>query len=264
MLKIVKYLSINLSLCAFLLTPNFEAQAECIPGADDPCAPKKIKGAWDNSVSLGFNKTQGNSETTLLNLGIKADKDDGNDIYSLSGAYGFGEDKNVINAKGDNTTVNNARGNGRLDHLMSERSFFGLGTSILYDEMADIDYRWTIDPGLGYYFLKDNSFKFRAEAGPSYVFEKIGNVKNDFIAPRIADRFEWAITCTSKIFQAADALIDIDDTDKYLINAEVGAEAALSTNLALVFTVREIYNSVPAAGKEKDDLQVITAIKASF
>lgn len=239
------------------------AQAECVPGVD-PCAPKKALGEWEKSLSLGFNMTSGNTDTTLLNLGGKAHKEKDADIWDFSAAYSFGEDDNSVNAKGDNTTKNDFRAGARWDHLLNDRLYAGLGTSFLYDEISDIDYRVSVDPGLGYYFLKDNTYKLRAEVGPSYVFEKQGGQSNDYLAPRIGERFEWAITCTSKIFQSAEFIWDIDDSDNYIINAEVGAEAALSTKLALVLLVRESYDNVPAAGREKEDLAVITALKVAL
>ena len=49
-----------------------------------------------------------------------------------------------------------------------------------------------------------------------------------------------------------------------LINAEVGIEAAIATNLALVLSVKETFDNVPAEGREKDDLIVTTALKVSL
>jgi putative salt-induced outer membrane protein YdiY len=237
--------------------------AECNP-ATDPCAPKKVQGAWDAGLSFGFNLTRGNSETALFNVGARADKDDGSDIYNLNASYNYGEDDNAVGPKGDSTTRNDFRGGGRWDHLLDDRVYAGLGSSFLYDEIADIDYRLSLDPGIGYYFLKDNTFKLRSEVGPSYVFERQGSENNDYLAPRIGEKFEWVLTCTSKFFQSAEVLFDISDSDNYIVNAEVGVEAALSSTLALVFTVREAYDNLPAIGREKSDLQVITALKVSL
>lgn len=239
------------------------ALAECNP-VDDPCAPKKDPAAWDKSLSLGFNLTQGNSDTTLFNLGGKAARDYQNDIWDFGFAYSYGEDDAREEAGEDKTNKNDFRGNASYSYLLTDRLFLGFGTKYLYDEIADIDYRVNLEPTVGYYFLKDNSFKFRIEGGPGYIFEKAGGVDDDYFAPRIADRFEWAITCTSKMFQAAEVIFDISDSDNYIVNAEAGVEAALTTALALVFSVRETYDNQPAAGREKDDLAVITALKVAL
>lgn len=237
--------------------------AECIPG-NDPCAPKKVIDAWDKSLAFGFNLTSGNSETTLLNIGARAVRESAIDIWDFSMNYNYGEDKNTVDEDGNDTTRNDFRAAGQYDYFLSDRTYIGFGTKFLYDEIADIDYRVTPDPKVGYYLLKDNTFKLRAEAGPSYIFEKVGGLSNDYLAPRVAERFEWALTCTSKIFQSVEAYFDVNDSENYIVNAEVGAEAALATNLSLVFTVRDTYDNQPAEGKEKDDLSVITAIKVAL
>lgn len=118
--------------------------------------------------------------------------------------------------------------------MLNDNSFLGLGGKFLYDELAEIDYRTNLDPTYGYYFIKDNQFKFKLEGGPSYIFEKVGQKSDDYLAPRLADRFDWALTCTSKIYQLAEILFDVNDSDNYIINAEIGVESALTTALSLV------------------------------
>ena len=259
MLNFRSLLSIGLALGIF--SGSSTLSAECIPGDPDPCAPKKKIGEWDNSVAIGFNMTSGNSETKLFTfLGNTAYEKD-KDIVIGAITYNYGEDKGTIQDDGSNTTRNDFRASGQYNRLLSEKTFLGIGSKFFYDEIADIDYRVFIDPSAGYYLLKDNTFKFRLEAGPSYVFEKVGGVVDNYLAPRVADRFEWAISCTSKLYQAAEILFDVNDSQNYIINAEVGAEAALSTSMSLVFLLRETFDNQPAAGREKDDLAFISALK---
>ncbi len=251
------------ALCACAIASS--AKAECVPGAaNDACAPAKVVGAWEKSVSGGLNVNSGNTDTTLLNLGASAHQEKDADIYDLRAAYSFGQDKKVVNTKGDHTTRNDLRAGARFDHLLNDRAFVGFGANYMNDEIADIDYRVSLDPSIGYYFLKDNSFKLRGEAGPSYVFERQGNKSDDYLAPRIGERFDWAITCTSKLFQTAEILFDASESDNYLVNAEIGTEAALATNLALVLTLRETYDNLPAAGRDKGDFAMISSLKVSF
>lgn len=239
------------------------AQAECAD-SNDPCAPKKVIGSWDTSGSFGFNLTRGNSDTKLINLGLKAHKESDKNIYDFMSAYNFGDDENATTEELGSTTRNDFRANGRYDRLLTDRWFTGVGSFFLYDEVADLDYRVTVDPGAGYYFVKNPDVNFRLEAGPSYVFEQQGGIENNYLAPRIGDRLEWILSCTSKLYQSASVLLDVNDSENYLILAELGVEAALSTNLALVFTVRETYDNVPAEDREKGDLQVITALKVAL
>lgn len=248
-----------LSLLALWAAPS--AFAACHP-ADDACAPKKVIDAWEKSMSAGFNLTRGNTETMLLTLGLAARKEDkeGN-IYDFAGAFNYGEDNAAEDETGDKVTRNDFRANGRYDRLLDDRWYVGIGSSFLNDELADLDYRFTIDPAPGYYFIKNDDYKLRFEAGPSYVFERSGGETNNYFAPRVADRFDWIISCTSKIYQKAEVLFDTEDSKNYIVNAEVGVEAALNASLALVFTVRNVMDNQPAPDREKNDLQTISALK---
>ncbi len=237
--------------------------AQCDP-KDDPCAPKKEPGVWDKSLAFGFNLTSGNSDTTLANISGKFSRDYENNIWDFGMQYNYGEDKDRELSGEDKVSRNDFRSNASYNRLLDERLFVGFGTKFFYDEIADIDYRVFADPTVGYYLLKDNTFKFKLEAGPSYIFEKVGGVEDDYLAPRVADGFEWVLSCTSKIFQTAEVLMDINDSENYLVNAEVGVEAALNATMSLVFKVRETYDNQPADGREKDDLAMITALKVTL
>ncbi len=249
--------ALTLSVCNFVF-------AGC-NASDDACAPKKKIDAWDKSIAAGFNLTSGNSETTLLNVAISARKEDSSgNIFDSSAAFNYGTDENSKDVNGDNVTRNDIRGFARYDHLLTDEWYLGFGTSFLNDDLADIDYRVTVDPSPGVYLLKNDDYKFRVEAGPSYLFEKVGGESDSYFAPRVAERFDWVISCTSKLYEKAEALFDINNGDNYIVNAEAGVEAALSTDLALVFAVRNVYDNVPAPDREKNDLQTITSIKVSL
>ena len=261
--KEMKFSKLHFLIFAGIFLVSSSVHAECIP-SDDPCAPKKKIGDWDTSLLFGFNLTQGNSETTLLNIGANTHFEQDQSIFDAGLEYGYGEDKTNQVEGQDTKTRDDLRATAQYDHLLSERFFVGLGTKVLYDDIADIDYRANVNPSLGYYLLRDNSFKFRVEAGPSYVFEKVGGEKDDYFAPRLAEGFEWAITCTSKLFQKAEILFDTADSDNYLIDAEAGIEAAISSSLSLVVKVRETYDNVPAEDRDRSDLAVISAIKVQL
>jgi putative salt-induced outer membrane protein YdiY len=263
MIKYIRLLSLSVALSLFAIASSLSA--ECVPGAADPCVPTKKIGEWDNSVAVGFNMTSGNSDTKLFTLLGNTYYEKDQDIVTGTVMYNFGEDKTTPKADdASNTTRNDFRALAQYNRLLSERTFVGFGSKFFYDEIADIDYRIFLDPSAGYYLLKDNTFKFRLEAGPSYIFERVGGIKNDYVAPRIADRFEWALSCTSKLYQAAEVLFDVNDSENYLVNAEIGAEAALSTSMSLVVLLRETFDNQPAAGREKDDLAIISALKFSI
>jgi putative salt-induced outer membrane protein YdiY len=121
-----------------------------------------------------------------------------------------------------------------------------------------------VSPSAGRYLIRDEKTKLSLEAGPSYVFEKLGDVNEDFAAARIANRFEWEISPTSKFFQFMEYLISFEDSSQYLFNAEVGIESALNSYLSLVISVRDYYINQPAEGRVPNDVLTITALKVTL
>src|SRR5690606_35263206 len=102
------------------------------------------------------------------------------------------------------TTQNDVNAKAEYKRLLSERFFAGLGTTFLYDDIADVDYRVNLNPSLGYFLIREENIRFNIEGGPTYVFEKVGGVKDDYLAPRVAERFEWSFSETGKLFQTAE------------------------------------------------------------
>jgi len=242
------------------------AFAACVKDADSCSSATPVVSNWDKSLAFGFNLTQGNTDSMLLTiLGNVAYEKDA-DILNFNASYGYAEDSTNSTEESEHgdTTRNDLRLAGSYKNLFSEKAYLGFGAEYRYDEIADIDYRVTLSPSVGYYLLKDADFSLNAEVGPSYIFEKVGGLEDNNLAPRVGERFSWTISCTSKIYQTAEYIYDVNDSDNYMINAEVGIEAAISSNLSLVMMVRDNFDNEPADGKERNDVAVISALKVSL
>jgi len=257
-----KILSLFLFFLLLISVPAF-ANAAC-NAEDDPCAPKKELDAWQKSVAFGLNYTSGNTDTTALSLLSALNRETKDDIIDFTLNYGYGEDRAREDDGLDKTNKNDLRATGNYRYLITERFFAGAGVNFLYDEIADVDYRTTLIPSLGYFLAKNDDYKFSVDAGPAYIFEKVGGEENNYLAPKVGERFDWIISCTSKLYQSAEYFFDVDDSDNYLVNAELGIEAAISADMSLVLLVRDTYDNVPAADREKNDIATITAIKVSL
>ena len=259
-------LLIGAFLAASVLVSNEATAQTCQELADKTkteCEAKGKKDVWYKSAFLGFNLTDGNSETLLLNVGGSADIDYGDDILHFAALTNYGEARNTDTGVKDETQ-NNVRADVSYKHLLNERLYLGAGTNFLHDNVSDIQYRAVIKPGLGYFVVKEDDLKLSFEAGPGYVFERVGHQDNDYLAPYVADRLDWTISKTAKFYQAAELLFDVDDSDNRLLTTEVGIEAALTSSVSIVTAIRDIYDNVPAEGRERNDLALITALKVAL
>ena len=223
--------------------------------AEAPAAPK-----WATSVNLGLNATRGNSKTTAANGSIVSErKGDKNEIsLGVEGNYGQSEETQTNNTKQMKTTVQNVKGYAKYRHLFTERDYAYFNGELSQDKIADITYRLIVGPGLGRYFIKSDQNTLGVEAGISWIKDKVNGEEDDRFALRAAEKYEWKISETAKIWQNVEYLPALDDLNNYLVNGEAGVEAAINAKLSLRFVAQDHYNNKPAADKEKNDF-IVTA-----
>ncbi len=209
---------------------------------------------WKTSLSLGASATDGNSETLTINAGVLAETKSEVDSWRLGVDGQYGE-------VGPSKTNEQVKAFAGYRHTISGRTYGLMDVTLSYDDIADIDYRLIVSPGLGYYLLKDAAQTLGLELGPSYIKEEVGGVEDDYIAVRIAERYDRKLSDTAKCWQAVEYLPSVDDfQDDYLLNVEVGVEAQINATASIRLVVKDAYDSTPAPGREKNDLTVLAAL----
>lgn len=238
------------SLC--LAASSAFAQTAAVTNAPPKSPP------WDASASAGLTLTRGNSKTVLFTGALAADRKwDQNELaFGADGVYG--ENNSVKNAE-------QLHGFGQYNRLFGERLFGYLRVEGLHDAIADIKYRITVSPGLGYYFIKTTNTTLRAEIGPGYIYEHDGSGENhSYMTLRLAERFDQKINDHARIWEAVEVLPQVDKFSNYIINGEIGVETTMTKKLSLLTYVQDSYHSEPAPGRLKNDIKLVSAIKYKF
>ena len=202
---------------------------------------------WVSELAVGFNLSDGNTDKSLLSVGIKADRKWDENEWLNEAEYVYGESDN-------DKDTDKASASSQYNRLLGERLFAYLRGEALYDDIADVDYRATLGPGMGYYLLKSEKTNLAIEGGVAYIQEKVGGDDNDYMALRFAERWEYAISETASFYESVEYLPEIDDMGTFLVNAEAGLEAALNGSLAMRLAVQDNYDSDPADDREKNDI----------
>jgi hypothetical protein len=212
---------------------------------------------------FGLNYTEGNTKTTNVNIGGLVARDYQSNAWRFQTDFNYGSAAdNANDPRKENK--NNIRSLVDYKRIVDETWFAGGGVSFAHDEIADLKYRAILSPSAGAYIVRDEDLKISLEAGPSYIFEKLGDVDDDFLAARVANRLEWSLSATSKLFEFVEYLVSTEDSSQYLINAEVGVEAALNSFLSLVLSVKDYYINQPAEDRVPNDVITITALKVTL
>ena len=216
-------------------------------------ADKVAAKAKENSMALGVTMTDGNSDTLLTTVSALHDRKREDYTLRLGVDFAYGKSEGEENN-------NNVKGVADYRYLLGERSYVFGNLTALHDEIADIRYRAVASVGPGYYLMKNEQVNLGVEAGPAYIREEVGDEENDELALRLGERYERQLSPTAKCWQALEYLPIVDDFDDYLLNSEIGVEAAINSTASIRLVVKNAYDSTPAADREKSDTTVIGAL----
>ena len=215
------------------------------------------KPVWESSVSMGLSLTKGNSDTLLTTAAFKTSKKTQENEYMFGVDGSYGENDSVKN----NETLH---GVSQYNHLFSERFYAFLNIEGLHDGIADLQYRFTFSPGAGYYFLKATNTTLAGEFGPGLITQRLGSVDTTYATLRLAERFEHKLANGARVWEKAEILPQVNKLENFLVNAEIGVEAALTKTFSLRVTVQDNFINQPAPGREANDVKLISSLVYKF
>ncbi|MDD5521851.1 MAG: DUF481 domain-containing protein [Kiritimatiellae bacterium] len=221
---------------------------------------------WSRSANVGITMTRGNSKTFLSSGSIIAERK-GGDIevrLGLEANYGEAELTETNGTSVTENNVNDARIFTELRKTLSHRTYFYSKADALTDRIAGIDYRLIIGPGFGFYLIKNDKESLGTDIGISYIREVPNQDTENIAALRVSERYDLKISQTSKLWQSIEYMPALNDFNRFLMNAEMGLEAAINTSMSLRVVAQDKYNSEPPEEKEKNDLLMITGVAFKF
>lgn len=235
-----------------LIIPLAQGVAQVLPELEGEAGAD-----WETTAAAGLTLTQGNSDTLLFTANILSGRDWDQNQARLGASATYGESESV-------RTNETLQAFAQYNRLLNERLYAYLRLDAMRDAIADVDYRFAISPGVGYYFIKSDRTSLSAEVGPGFIYERQGGDESGYFTLRLAERFEHSFNERARMWQFAEILPQVDDWDNFLINAEVGVETSLTEKLSLQTYLENTYDNDPAPGRKKNDLKLVTAIAYTF
>ncbi len=235
---------------------NVVVQIVQVPPPKPPPAPIPTY-PWVSSIAAGFAFTRGNSDTTLFTakFGTQKKKETNEYIIGADGAYG---DNNGTESQ------DTIHGMAQYNHLFSPTLYGFANADALHDGIQDLKYRLSLSPGAGYYFVKTKVTTLAGEVGPGVVTENRGNEDNTYASLRLSEKFERKLSPSARLWQNAELIPQINQLNNYILNAEVGVETSLTKKVSLQVVFDENYVNQPAAGREKNDVKLVSGIAYKF
>ena len=229
---------------------------------------------WETSIHAGADIASGNSETAAYAGGIesKNTNDVSQLLWNIKGAYGEAE----INGVKD-TTTEKAEAGATYRKVVSDPFYVYLNGSLLYDSIANINYRGIIGPGFGTFLINDGPAQLGVELGAAYIFDDLESVVNSFdtegnrvrsstdisdenVALRVAQFYTRKLNANAHVWQSLEWLPLFEDFGNYLLNAEIGIESVVSGDLSLRLVATERYDAEPAAGTDESDFTLTAGL----
>lgn len=258
-MSVTNYVTITVT--NFVTLTNVPAKTEAITKPESAAANELTqppKYPWKSSIGAGLTLTRGNSDTLLVTANAQTDKKTPNNEYNFGADGAYGEDSSVKN-------VDTIHAFGQYNHLFTKKFYGYARVEGLHDGIADLQYRLTVGPGVGYYFLKETNTTFSGEAGSSFVTQRLGDVDDSYATLRVAEKFEHKFTnLGARFWESLEVLPQVDDFNNYIMNGEIGIESSLTKTISLKTFLVDNFNNEPAAGREKNDVKLVSGISYQF
>ena len=225
--------------------PHVASQEE---KATEPEKPKKPVHLWKGGIELGFDGSEGNSETLNFRFGIDAKRKTDLDILDLNLDYR----KKTADSR---ETANRLYFDGRHEWLLLDTPWtWFVHQTTEYDEFKAYDVRVTLDTGIGYQFIETDGTSLMARCG-SGLSREIGGPDDSFV-PELALGldFDHQLTQRQKLSASAEYTPDLTGFSDFRVNTKAGWEVLLDEewNLSLKLTVLDRYDSTPNGARAND------------
>ena len=219
---------------------------------------------WESSAGVNVSVNKGNSDTLLAGANFLTLRKWGKNELTGGLDAVYGDNRDLLTGQ-RMTTAQNYGAFLQYNRLVSERWYFlGRGDG-RQDKVADINYRVTLSPGVGYYFIQREKTKLSAEAGPGVVFEEFeGGPSSAYFTLRFGEKFSHAFNDKVRLLQQADITPKVDEWTDYVFNMQATLEADLTAKLSTRLTVQDTYRSHPAPGRRENDLRVLAGVAYKF
>ena len=212
---------------------------------------------WSGNINVDLNYERGNT-----------DKDE----YVGDGAMTFRWKDDRLNFYGDYDrektndvlTDDNWRVNGRYDHFVDKKLFYGGNLGLEHDRFADLRLRTITGPIVGYQFYESKAMNFDVAAGPMYVNEDFYETSNrDYLSLGWLVHFDrFLIPDRMQFYHRHRGLLEPGDIDNFVLDAWTGFRFPIYAGIVASTEVLVEYDG--GANKDVDKTDTTYHVKLGY
>jgi len=219
---------------------------------------------WEASLDAGFSLSDGTTDTTNATVGFHSERRKPGTRFVFATRYLFGTEKQ--RGAPESTLNNEVHGLLKGEYDLTERLLLLSSFDAEYDEIERLSYRLVPKLGLGYRIYKSETAFFQVESAPAYVLERFfGGDKNDFFGISFGAETGVKLPYSAALTGRVDYLPAIDDwANDYLIRSELAVTMPIVGMLNFRAALADQYDSTPATGNDRNELQTTVGLSLVF
>jgi putative salt-induced outer membrane protein len=230
------------------------------PAAAQDTQPPPPPPGWIGSASAGLALTQGNSDTSNVNLAYEVKRETGSPwVFKSTGLFLRGESEGEL-------ITNRLAFNAREEFKLSERTALFGQLQYLRDTFKEIDYLVSPNFGVNRYLIKNDRTELSVDAGVGAVWEKNPGFEIDTSGALTAGQgFQHKLTATTTLTEKVTALWKMADMADALYALGVGVAVNVAAAWQLKVEMLDTYkNKPPSATVVKNDLALVASLVYKF
>ncbi|MEO8504648.1 MAG: DUF481 domain-containing protein [Acidobacteriota bacterium] len=204
---------------------------------------------WDLNLGLAYLATTGNSKTSSLGL---------DSAYVHNWRVWKLEAGALARRSDENGALTSERYSGTVRGTRALTSTLGLTAGLLgeRDRFSGLDLRGVVDLGLRWTPINTDRYTVEGTPGLTYNHEEFviaGLVNDDYLGGLLGARATAKLSPSSSAFAEAQYIPDFEHSRNYRMNGKLGAQANLTSLLALKAAYEVRYTNEPVPGFGKTD-----------
>lgn len=237
------------------------AQTPECPCPIPPAGPPPL---WTGSADFSYLSTSGNSSTSSLGGGLELFYKPAPWTFSLNAAY-------LRSSSRDDTTgekvltAEQFKGGLKGSRDLTAAIDIYTGGTYLRNTFSGLDSLIGIGAGAGYKLFNTPSQFLRTEAGFGYTWEnQTTGLDRNYANAHLGIGYKWVFSKTAQFTNDFGFLLDLADTNNWIINDTAAVTATLTSVFAIKASWTILYRKEPVPGFKKTDTATAVSLVAKF
>jgi putative salt-induced outer membrane protein YdiY len=134
-----------------------------------------------------------------------------------------------------------------------------------YDDIRKIDLEYEAGPGAGYHLFTRPNFVMNVESGANYQAQQRSDSPNvETFYFRLAEDLTWKINPRMTLAEKAEFFPRVERLEEFRARLDASLSLAVWQSLALKLSVLDLYDTNPAHGVNRNEVQVRSSLEITF